>query len=351
MNIREWLNAGKPQVQEERPREWYTSRGLPPPPPRSAQELYQWRKPPGGCQCDARLELAVQPADLADWLSRCPGCGAQVEEVKGLPYIPGVGFAKGGIDTTGYRPITPSTPAPETVPVQQSPQFLPDLVTIPVGLAPPEPPKNGKGTMNLGDLIGVVPSLCKGPYNHVAGMCIPKPDCRQRAPQDPCQPYSLIGGGGGGPGIPGITPPGFGGGGGTTPNPCPTGYSWDGQQCKKTGLGGWVEPWLPGGNTGTGTDVYGDAVLGRYGAAIQPFVEARPVRRCPPGAKLGNDGLCYNKLANGQRMWPRGSRPLLTGGEMKVLRKAKTLEKRVQKAWRAAGSPGKPRPCSTRGKK
>ena len=36
---------------------------------------------------------------------------------------------------------------------------------------------------------------------------------------------------------------------------------------------------------------------------------------------VANDGLCYNRsqISNKERMWPRGRRPLLTGGEMRAI--------------------------------
>ena len=65
----------------------------------------------------------------------------------------------------------------------------------------------------------------------------------------------------------------------------------------------------------------GDAVMGRYGAALEPGVMIIERSVCLPGMQLGNDGLCYNKgaITNSQRQWPRGRRPLLTGGEMRAI--------------------------------
>jgi len=65
----------------------------------------------------------------------------------------------------------------------------------------------------------------------------------------------------------------------------------------------------------------GAAVAGRYGAAFEPgsIIIDRAV--CGKGMTLGNDGLCYNKgaITNKQRQWPRGRRPLLTGGDMRAI--------------------------------
>lgn len=65
----------------------------------------------------------------------------------------------------------------------------------------------------------------------------------------------------------------------------------------------------------------GDAVMGRYGAALQPGIMTIDRSVCLRGMQLGDDGLCYNKsqISNKQRMWPRGRRPLLTGGDMRAI--------------------------------
>ena len=65
----------------------------------------------------------------------------------------------------------------------------------------------------------------------------------------------------------------------------------------------------------------GDAVMGQYGAALEPGVMSIERSVCLPGMQLAKDGLCYNKgaITNSQRMWPRGRRPLLTGGDMRAI--------------------------------
>jgi len=74
------------------------------------------------------------------------------------------------------------------------------------------------------------------------------------------------------------------------------------------------------GNGASPTEV-GEAVMGRYGAALEPGVMTIERSVCLPGMNLGNDGLCYNKgaITNSQRQWPRGRRPLLTGGDMRAI--------------------------------
>jgi len=67
--------------------------------------------------------------------------------------------------------------------------------------------------------------------------------------------------------------------------------------------------------------VAAEAVMGRYGAAYVPGSRMIDRAVCLPGDLVGDDGLCYNRksLTNKERMWPRGRRPLLTGGEMRAI--------------------------------
>jgi len=75
-----------------------------------------------------------------------------------------------------------------------------------------------------------------------------------------------------------------------------------------------------GRSRGAGAAV-GDAVMGQFGAALEPGVQMIERSVCLPGMQLAKDGLCYNKgaITNTQRMWPRGRRPLLTGGDMRAI--------------------------------
>jgi len=78
----------------------------------------------------------------------------------------------------------------------------------------------------------------------------------------------------------------------------------------------------------------GDTVMGRYGAGEMPgnMVVNRAV--CRPGMVLGDDGVCYNRtqISNKEREWPRGRRPLLTGGDMRALATAARAGKRLEGA-------------------
>jgi len=144
--------------------------------------------------------------------------------------------------------------------------------------------------------------------------------------------------------------PGTGGAGGSltgaTANQCPTGYTWNGSQCVTAGLTGTVQRFLPGGATGTLADAYGEAVLGRYGVALQPAQVGQvtslktgitnPILRCPPGMKLGKDNLCYKSLTKKERKWVPQRKPLLTGGDMNALARVKRIRTSLRKAAGAA---------------
>jgi len=77
----------------------------------------------------------------------------------------------------------------------------------------------------------------------------------------------------------------------------------------------------------------GVPVMGRFGAGFEPSVIMTDTRRCGRGAVLGVDGICYNKrdLRNNERFWPRGRRPLLTGGEMRAISTASSAAKKLQR--------------------
>lgn len=78
----------------------------------------------------------------------------------------------------------------------------------------------------------------------------------------------------------------------------------------------------------------GDAVMGRYGAAMVPGNHVINRAVCLPGMIVGDDGLCYNRgqITNTQRAWPRGRKPLLTGGEMRAISVAATAGRRLERA-------------------
>ena len=112
-----------------------------------------------------------------------------------------------------------------------------------------------------------------------------------------------------------------------------------------TGGDGCILPWrwdprtqsckiFAGQQTGVDPTPMGEAVMGRYGAGLQPgnMVIDRAV--CLRGMQLGNDGLCYNsgQITNKQRMWPAGRKPLLTGGDMRAISVAARAGRRLEGA-------------------
>jgi len=78
----------------------------------------------------------------------------------------------------------------------------------------------------------------------------------------------------------------------------------------------------------------GEAVMGRFGAALSPGSRIIDRAVCLPGMVVAVDGLCYDKkvLRNSDRMYPRGRRPLLTGGEMRAISIASRAAGRMTRA-------------------
>ncbi len=78
----------------------------------------------------------------------------------------------------------------------------------------------------------------------------------------------------------------------------------------------------------------GEPVMGRYGAAYFPGSMIVDRAICLSGDVVGDDGLCYPKksLKNSEREWPRGRRPLLTGGDMRAISIANRAAVRLTRA-------------------
>jgi len=89
-----------------------------------------------------------------------------------------------------------------------------------------------------------------------------------------------------------------------------------------------------GGMEGGFTEPVGEAVMGRYGAALAPGSMIIDRAVCLRGMQLADDGLCYNKsqISNKQRMWPAGRKPLLTGGDMRAISIAARAGRRLEGA-------------------
>jgi len=114
-----------------------------------------------------------------------------------------------------------------------------------------------------------------------------------------------------------------------SPAGCPTGFTRDpiSGVCLAVGSPAFESA------VGRPTDAFGAAVVGQFGAGLQPAVSTRTMLMCPPGAVLGKDELCYNRgsITNKQRKWPRGRAPLLTGGERNAISKAAAAARKIQR--------------------
>jgi len=88
-----------------------------------------------------------------------------------------------------------------------------------------------------------------------------------------------------------------------------------------------------------GSDEGGDAVRGGFNMpAFTPDVVGEiekkdgtmsAIRRCPKGTVLATDNLCYAKGTAGlaaHRKWKPGTKPFLSGGDVRCLRRANTLK-------------------------
>lgn len=153
----------------------------------------------------------------------------------------------------------------------------------------------------------------------------------------------LFGGGSGGSGSGALPSEGTAG--------CSPGYAWNAStgRCEEVGTMGGVRRILPGGASGTQADVYGEAVMGAFGIpALVPAVVGqiqdgngmtKPIQRCPPGAVLGKDNLCYMKGAIPRkfRKWKPAPKPPMSAQDAKALRRIGTLQNKVKGLAKNAG--------------
>ncbi len=77
----------------------------------------------------------------------------------------------------------------------------------------------------------------------------------------------------------------------------------------------------------------GVAVMGRYGAGMAPDIMQSTRHDCLPGMVLGTDDICYNRgdIKNSERKWPKGRRPLLTGGDLNAITRASRAARAIQR--------------------
>jgi len=139
----------------------------------------------------------------------------------------------------------------------------------------------------------------------------------------------------------------FGGGGGGAQQPCTVGFEPDGrggcvrilsgfapqEPPRRRGMAMASRPRAPRGSA-EAPDFFGDAVMGQYGVALEPAFMTIERTVCPDGMLVATDGLCYNRsqISNKERMWPKGRRPLLTGGDLNAISKAKRAATRLHNA-------------------
>lgn len=100
-----------------------------------------------------------------------------------------------------------------------------------------------------------------------------------------------------------------------------------------------VDPlaFIPGGDPLVSTRT-GVAVMGAFGIpamtpAVVGQINGRPIRRCPSGAVLGKDELCYMKgsIPRQFRKWAPAPKPPMSAADAKALRRIGTLQKKVKK--------------------
>lgn len=246
--------------------------------------------------CSALDERQASVEDREAYYTLRPGCRSGFEATEGLPYSPGHGaFVGSGV----------AVPPEAFIPVSGAMTML---------------------TVGQPALPGIDPRVVKSVDWGAVGGWI----------WDEFKGW--IGGNGQPPPPPGTT--------GFVPTTCPDGYAWDAASgtCKATGMQGWIPGGQPGylPATGMGCSPYGEAVMGAFNKpAMVPAQCQLPTLRCPPGSVLGKDNLCYDKgsISNANRKWPRPTRPLLTSGDMSVLRKANALESRLLRAYKRRGFP------------
>jgi len=205
-------------------------------------------------------------------------------------------------------------------------KFFGGVVGTVAGIVPGVSTALGIGQTALGigkGLIGGAPPIaCPPGFSKTTKGCRPTQTAAGRRARGEPEPMAFRA-------PPELTLPGdFSGFAPTGPAPCPEGTVPDPKQ-----RGFCVAPSSTfGGRSGVARD-FGTAEMGQFGAGLNPAVFLTETRRCPRGAVLGSDGLCYNRrdIANTNRMWPRGRRPLLTGGEMRCISIASSASKKLQR--------------------
>lgn len=143
-----------------------------------------------------------------------------------------------------------------------------------------------------------------------------------------------------------FAPPTRAAGGATAGAGCPVGFKLVNGRCVVSGITGTLQRLIPMGQTGVlpaTTDEFGEAVMGGFGVpALVPAQvgtisrrdgSVSPILRCPRGAVLGVDGLCYTKgvIPRKFRKWPPGPKPPISAADWKASRTFASVQKRIKK--------------------
>lgn len=129
--------------------------------------------------------------------------------------------------------------------------------------------------------------------------------------------------------------PGGGGSGGS--GPCRAGSVLIAGRCVAPGAA------LPGGEplisrpTGNGSSSHAAEGISVFGLYTSPQVETVQRRVCPDGTVLGKDGLCYSKISNSHRMYPKKAKPPISAADMKAIRRAERAQNRVKRLTKQVG--------------
>jgi hypothetical protein len=132
-------------------------------------------------------------------------------------------------------------------------------------------------------------------------------------------------------------------------SPCPQGYVKNAQTgvCELSGLAGTVQRVLPGGQTGTMSDVSGQVVIGAFGIpAMYPTQvgsitrgdgTVSPILRCHSRMKLGADDLCYMKGTRGVMWKYHRQKPVISRKDYKALSAIGRVQRVAEKLAKDAG--------------
>lgn len=130
---------------------------------------------------------------------------------------------------------------------------------------------------------------------------------------------------------------------------CPPGFINVDGKCVTEGARGARQRFFPGGETGLLVDEAGEAVMGAFGVPARVPMQVGtimrrdgtvgPVLRCPRGAVLGIDELCYQKgtIDKKNRKWVPARKPPISAADWKAAQSIKRVQKGVKRVASASG--------------